>query len=82
MSLTIGRLAAQVLCVREMPATNISTLSRYYFAPAEVLIWPDDSEARMTWPPGQVLAPDLFSKWHLRWNSEESAARHAPLSDI
>jgi hypothetical protein len=47
-----------------------------------VLIWPDDSEARMTWPPGQVLAPDLFSKWHLRWNSEESAARHAPLSDI
>src|SRR5262249_48304333 len=30
MSLTIGRLAAQVLCVREMPGTNIETVSRYY----------------------------------------------------
>jgi hypothetical protein len=79
MSMTLGRFAAQVLCVREIPNTNIETVSRYYFAPGELLLWPDDVDVDLDWPPEETLTHALFNQWHLRWNSEESAARYPSL---
>ena len=67
-SMTLRRFAAQILCVREMSDANISTVSRFNFTGAEVLLWPE-RDAALQWPPPvAALTDDLFYRWHLRWN--------------
>lgn len=70
MSMSLRRFAAQVLCVRQMPGTNVDVVNRYNFKGAESLIWPEP-EKGVIWPaPAASLDAHLFDRWHLRWNSE------------
>jgi hypothetical protein len=60
MTLAIRRFAAQLLCVREIPEVNMSTVSQYYFQGAEALIWPQQP-SDVSWPPtAGVLNDHLF----------------------
>jgi hypothetical protein len=72
MTLSIRRFAAQLLCVREMEGTNVSTVSHYNFKGTEALIWPEQNRD-VGWPPvAAVLDDELFEKWHARWNTPAS----------
>ena len=69
MTMSIRRFAAQLLCVRELPGVDVSTVSHYNFEGAEALIWPEQ-DGPVTWPPPVAgLDHDLFNKWYMRWNT-------------
>ena len=69
MTMSIRRFAAQLLCVRELPGVDVSTVSHYNFEGAESLIWPEQ-DGSVAWPPPVAsLDHDLFNKWHMRWNT-------------
>lgn len=75
LSVTIGRFAAQMLCLREIPGRSMSALANSDFSQAEVDIWPGSDERVCLPPPGGSLADQAaFDQWHLRWHRHGAGA--------